>query len=133
MKKRIRPLVLIFLLFLSISCEREQEKLPTLELKTGSGYTSDDAVISKGSSLTVGIIATKEENNLKAYNISVSFDGAHTTNTIQDYTIPSDQNTHYDKDVSFTVRNQMGTEKYYFTILDVDGNIVQKMLTFAVE
>jgi hypothetical protein len=130
MKKWI-PL-LLFLLFY-ISCENEQEPAATIEFKTGIGYISNDATISKGSSLTVGIVADKAENNLKSYNVSVSYDGASTTITVRNLTIPSDENSHYDKDVNFTVRNQAGTEKYYFTILDVDGNIVQKTLTFRIE
>ena len=133
MKKRTLPPVIVFFLFLFISCEREQEPLPTLELKTGAGYTSQNATISKGSTLTVGILATKAENNLKTYNVSVSYDGASSTITVQSFTIPLDQNTLYNKDVTFTVRNQTGTEKYYFTIVDVDGNLIQKMLTFTIE
>jgi hypothetical protein len=133
MKKRTLPPVIVFFLFLFISCEREQEPLPTLELKTGAGYTSQNTTISKGSTLTVGILATKAENNLKTYNVSVSYDGASSTITIQNFTIPLDENTLYDKDVTFTVRNQTGTEKYYFTVVDTDGNIVQKALTFTVK
>ena len=133
MKKRTLPPVIVFFLFLFISCEREQEPLPSIELKTGAGYTSQDATISKGSSLTVGILATKAENNLKTYNVSVSYDGASSTITIQNFTIPLDENTLYDKDVTFTVRNQTGTEKYYFTVVDTDGNIMQKTLAFTVE
>ncbi len=124
--------LLLFLLF-CISCEDEQEIAASIEFKTGIGYTSQDATIPKGSSITVGIVANKAENNLKKYNVSVSYDRALTTITVQNFTISSDENTHYDKDVNFIVRNQTGTEKYYFTILDVDGNIVQKMLTFTIE
>jgi hypothetical protein len=129
--KRYIPL-LLFLIF-CVSCENEQEPAASIEFKTGTVYTSQDATISRGSSLTVGIVADKAENNLKAYNVSVSYDGALTTITVRDFTISSDENTHFDKDVSFTVRNQTGTEKYYFTIVDVDGNLVQKMLTFKIE
>jgi hypothetical protein len=124
--------LLLFLLF-CISCENEQETAASIEFKTGIGYTSQDAIIPRGSSVIVGIVATKAENNLKTYNVSVSFDGASTTKTVWNFTIPSDQNTHYDKDVNFTIRNQAGKEKYYFTIVDVDGNIVQKIITFSVE
>jgi hypothetical protein len=133
MKKRILPVFIGFFLLLCNSCEKEEEALATIELKTGTGYTSQDSTISKGSSSTVGIIAIKAENNFKTYNVSVSYDGAPTTITIQNFTIPSDENTYYDKDVNFTARNQAGTEKYYFTIIDVDGNIVQKTLNFTVE
>jgi hypothetical protein len=124
--------LLLFLLF-CISCENEQEPSASIEFKTGTGYTYQDATISRGSSITVGIVADKTENNLKTYNVSVSYDGALNTITVQNFTISSDENTHSDKDVNFTVRNHTGTEKYYFTIVDVDGNLVQKMLTFTIE
>ena len=133
MKKRILPPVIVFFLFLSMNCEREQEPLPAIELKTSAGYTSQDAVIYKGSPLTVGILATKAENNLKTYNVSASYDGASSTITIQNFTIPPDENALYDKDITFTVRNQTGKEKYYFTVVDTDGNLVQKVLIFTVE
>jgi hypothetical protein len=116
-----------------IGCEDEDEPAATMEFKTGIGYTSKDTAVAKGSSLMVGVIATKAENNLKTYNVSVSFDGASNTITVQNFTISSDENTLYDKDVNFVVRNQTGTEKYYFTIVDVDGNIVQRMLTFTIK
>jgi hypothetical protein len=128
-----RWIPLLFYLLICISCENEQETEASIEFKTGIGYTFQNATISRGSSITVGIVADKAENNLKTYNVSVSNDGASTTITVQNFTISSDENTHYDKDVNFTIRNQTGTEKYYFTIVDVDGNIVQKILTFKVE
>ena len=124
--------ILLFLLF-CMSCENEQEPAASIEFKTGIVYTSKDAILSRGSSITVGIVAAKAENNLKAYNVSVSYDGALNTITVQNFTISSDENTHYDKDVNLTVRNQTGIEKYYFTIVDVDGNLVQKILTFKIE
>jgi hypothetical protein len=133
MKKWILPNVLFIVLILFIGCDKEPEIPPTLELKTGTGYTSQDAVIAKDSTLTVGIIATKTEDDLKTYNVSVSYDGAASTSTIETFTISGSEKALYNKDVTFTVRDQSGTEKYYFTITDVDGNIVQKILTFTVE
>jgi hypothetical protein len=133
MKNWIWPFVIVFPLFLCVFCEREHEPLPGIELKTGNGYTYQDSTVSKGSALLVGITAAKAENNLKTYNISVAYDGAHTTTTLQNFSIDSAESASYNKDVSFKVRNQTGTEKYYFTIVDVDGNIIQKVLNFVVE
>ena len=130
MKSWILPF--LFLLF-CISCENEQEPAASIEFKTGISYTSQDTTVLKGSSIKVGIVADKAENNLKSYNVSVAYDGASTTITVQNYTIPADENAHYDQDVTLTVRNQAGIEKYYFSIVDVDGNIVQKILTFTIE
>jgi hypothetical protein len=133
MRKWTQPQLLFSVLILFISCDREPEIPPTLELKTGTGYTSQDAIISKDSTLTVGIIATKTEDDLKTYNVSVSYDGASSTFTVENFTLTSGEKSHYDKDVTFTVRDLAGLEKYYFTITDVDGNIVQKSLSFTVE
>lgn len=123
----------LLLLFLCLGCENEQEPAATMEFKTGAGFVSQDATILRGSSLTVGIIADKTENNFKAYNVSVSYDGAFNTMTVRNFSISSYENTHYDKNVNFTVRDQPGTEKYYFTLVDVDGNLLQKTLTFTIE
>ena len=133
MQKWILPKVLISVIILFIGCDKEPEIPPTLELKTGTVYTSLDATVAKDSTLTVGIIATKTEDDLKSYNVSVSYDGATSTSTIENFTISSGERALYNKDVTFTVRDQAGTEKYFFTITDVDGNIVQKILTFTVE
>jgi hypothetical protein len=133
MKKLTLTLLPAVLLSVIFSCDKEAEIPPSLEFKTGIGYTSQDATIPKDSTLTVGIVCTKTEDDLKTYNISVAFDGASTTTSIQNYTITGAEKSLYEKDVTFTVRNQAGAEKYYFTITDVDGNIVQKILTFTVE
>ena len=133
MPKWILPKVLFSVLILFMGCDKEPEIPPTLELKTGTGYTSQDATVAKDSTLTVGIIATKTEDDLKTYNVSVSYDGASSTSTIENFTIPSGEKALYKKDVTFSIRNQTGTEKYFFTITDVDGNIVQKTLIFTVE
>ncbi len=133
MKKWILPKVLFSVLILFFGCDKEPEIPPTLELKMGTVYTSQDATVAKDTTLTVGIIATKTEDDLKTYNVSVSYDGAASTSTIENFTISPGEKALYNKDVTFTVRDQAGTEKYYFTITDVDGNIVQKTLTFTVE
>jgi hypothetical protein len=128
-----RNILMVLFLVIFIGCEDEEEPAATIEFKTGIGYISVDTTIAQGSSVTVGIIAKKAENNLKTYNVSVSYDGAFTTTTVENFIIPADQNTHYDKDVNLTVRNKAGTGKYYFTIVDADGNVIQKNLTFTIE
>ena len=115
-------------------CETEEAEIPPdISFKTGSGYTSTDVNVMPDSTLTVGIIAINREDDLKTYNVSVAYDGASTTNTIQDFSIPESDKNRYEKDVAFRVRNQAGTEKYYFTITDSDGNIAQLSITVTVE
>ncbi len=134
----MRPLILS-IVFCSLvifysGCEKEKEEEipPEISFKTGATYTSSDVTVAPGSSVTVGIVVVKVEDDLKSYNVSVAYDGATTTTTIQDFTIPDAEKEHYEKDVTFSVRNMVGTEKYYFTITDSDGNIAQLSLTITV-
>lgn len=133
MNKLIFFFILFCPVFLNSSCDKEAEIPPTIEFKTGGGYTSSDAMVSPDSVLIVGIIAQKTEDDLNSYNVSVSYDGALTTNTIQDYTISESDRSHYEKDVTIPVRSTSGTEKYYFTITDSDRNIAQLTLVITVE
>jgi hypothetical protein len=129
----MKILIPLFLLLFCISCEEEEgETSAKIEFKTGANYTSENKTVEKGASITVGIIADKAENNFKKYNVSVSYDGALTTVTVSNFTISSDENIHYEKDVTIVVRNQSGIEKYYFTIADTDGNLIQKAITLEV-
>ncbi len=119
--------------FLYTGCDKEAEIPPEIEFITGAGYTASDTAVAPGTSLTVGISVKKTEDDLKKYNVSVAYDGASSTNTVQDYIIPAAAESHYEKDVTFSVRNMAGSEKYFFTITDSDGNIAQLSLTATVQ
>jgi hypothetical protein len=107
------------------SCEKDEHKPPTIAFKTDTGYTAADATVGKGETIKVGITANKVEDDMKTYNISYAFDGATTTTTKETFTISGTDQQHYDKDYTFTTRNQAGTETWYFTITDRDGNIAK--------
>jgi ABC-type amino acid transport substrate-binding protein len=114
------------------ACKKDEEAeiAPTLELKTGSGYTSADAAVAKGAAVKVGIKATKTEDDLKIFAVSYAYDVATSTTTFQNTTISTP--TGYETDVNITARNVAGTEKWYFTITDIDGIITQKTITLTV-
>ena len=133
--KFLKFLFLIILpILIYVSCEKEEAEIPPdISFKTGNGYTSTDVSVATDSSLTVGIIAVNREDDLKTYNVSVAYDGASTTTTVQEFSIPDSDKDRYEKDVTFKVRDQAGTEKYYFTITDSDGNIAQLSVTVTVE
>ena len=136
MKNTLLLLLLTFSMVLSQGCKKEEEEAeipPTLELKTGAGYTSADATVAKGAPVKIGITAKKTEDDLKSFNLSYAFDGGTATTSKQTIDIPAASVTQYDLDVTIVTRNQAGTEKWYFTITDVDGNIVQKTVTLTVK
>lgn len=135
MKNTILLLLLTFSMMLTQGCKKEEEAEipPTLELKTGAGYTSADATVAKGATVKIGITAKKTEDDLKSFNLSYAFDGGTATTSKQTIDIPAASKTQYDLDVTIVTRNQAGSEKWYFTITDVDGNIVQKTVTLTVK
>jgi hypothetical protein len=133
MKSKIvlSTIVLISLLIYS-SCKKDEHIPPAISFKTGGNYTSADATLAKGASVTVGITGVKKEDDMKTYNISYAYDGATTTTTKETFSITGSDQVHYDKDYTFTVRSTAGIEKWYFTITDRDGNIAQLTLTLTV-
>jgi hypothetical protein len=129
----------IFVLYVSVitlifsSCEVfDPHKPPKVEFKTGGDYTSADATVTQGATIKVGIKATKVEDDMKTYNISYAYDGATSTTTKETFSLTGSEQQNYDKDYTFTTRNQTGTEKWYFTITDRDGNIAKLSFVLTV-
>ena len=131
MKNLLSIIFLTSVLFLS-SCEKDAHVPPSISFKTGGNYTSADATVVQGASITVGITADKKEDDMKTYNISYAYDGSTTTNTKATFMLTSAEYTHYEKDYTFTVRNQAGTEEWFFVITDQDGNIAKLSLKLTV-
>lgn len=126
-------LALAFAGFVLSSCEKDAHIPPDVTLKSGTGYVSTDSTVSKSQSITVGITAVKVEDDMIKYNVSYAYDGATSTTTYQDFSLSGSEKQNYAKDVTFTTRNQTGTEKWVFTITDKDGNIAQKVITLTVQ
>lgn len=133
MKKTIY-LTLVATMMLAFSgCELfDPHNPPKIAFKTGGNYTSEDVTVAPGTILVVGITADKVEDDMKRYNISYKYDGASSTTTKETFTLSGAEQKHYEKDYDVTVRNQEGTEKWYFTITDRDGNIAKLSLTVTV-
>ena len=119
--------------FTFTGCKKDKHIPPTVTLKTTAGYTSANATIAKNLLIKVGIIADKVEDDMLSYNVSYAYDGASTTTTSQSFTLSGTEQQHYDKDVTFTTRNQNGSEKWTFTITDKDGNIAQQQIVLTVQ
>ena len=113
------------------SCDPHEP--PTLSFKTGGDYTSANATVAKGASVLVGITANKKEDDMKTYNISYAYDGATTTTTKETFTLTGAELQHYEKDYTFTARNQAGTEDWSFVITDKDGNIAKLSIKLTVQ
>lgn len=114
------------------SCEKDEGKLPNIAFKTTAGYTHADATVASGSSVLVGIAASKSEGEdvLKTFNVSKSVDGA-TATTITNTTLTGTQGDSYEVDYPITAGAAGHTEKWSFTVTNRDGltNTVSLTLT----
>ena len=133
--KEITFIIACILVITSVACKKKKDAHvpPNVVFKTGAGYISGDATVPKKDTLKVGITATKTEDDLKSYNISYAYDGATTTSTYYNYFLSANEYLSYSKDTTIITRNQAGSEKWVFSIVDRDGNITQKSITLTVQ
>jgi hypothetical protein len=135
MKNIISILSIAALLSMSASCKKNKDAHvpPGLSFKTGAGYTSGNVTIQHGDSVLVGVIITKEEDDLRTLNLSHAYDGATTTTTQFTYTMTAAEYTGFNHDYYIVSRNTPGTEQWIFTVTDRDGNLAQKGITLTVQ
>ncbi|MGZ3862985.1 MAG: hypothetical protein ACXVPN_05300 [Bacteroidia bacterium] len=139
MKKTVF-IFLIAVVLVAASCTKKKAQSapvdprvpPQLDLKTGPTYVYKDTTVMRQDTLLLGFIATKTEDNLTSINGSVSYDGSTTTSSFYIHHTTISEYTGYSADVTYYVRNQAGTEKITFSVVDRDGNITKKTFTLTV-
>lgn len=130
------PALILLIVMLFVSCKKKKTDPhvpPNVEFKTGGIYTSGDRTLNKKDTITVGIVATKTEDDLKSYNVSYAYDGNATSTTFFNYVLTTAESAGYSNDIKIICRNQAGSEKWIFTIVDRDGNLNQKTITLTVQ
>jgi hypothetical protein len=121
-------------LLFSFSCKKKADPHvpPDVVLKTGGSYINGDRTVHKKDTLLVGITATKTEDDLKSFNASYYYDGATQGTTFYNYLMGGNEKESYSHDIQIVTRNQAGSEKWVFSIVDRDGNITQKTIVLTV-
>ncbi len=124
--------ILIALVFLA-SCEKDEGKLPNIAFKTTAAYISTSTTLSRDTTVVIGITASKAEDKdvLVSFDGSRSYDGG-TSTSFTSETLTGSNGDSYSKDVTITTRNQAGTEKYTFTVVNKDGLKNNVSLTITV-
>jgi len=133
MKKYI---LLLLVVTIFISCQKKKTDPhvpPDVTLKIGNNFITSDCTLGKQDTVWVGITATKTEDDLKSYNVSFAYDGVATTTTFYNYLMNANELNGYSKDIQIITRNQNGSERWVFSIVDRDGNITQKTIKITVQ
>lgn len=135
MKNIFLAIICVSLIALFSSCEKDEGKLPNISFKTGGSYITTDTAITAGTTITIGISASKAENKdvLKKFNISKSVNGAAAT-TVYDKDLSGSEGDNYSYDFTPTLESTVGqTNKYTFTVTNRDGLTNQVALTVTVK
>jgi hypothetical protein len=135
MKSIFKLFLLLFVISNLSSCEKDEGLLPAISFKTGGTYTSADASIKGGTSITIGITASKSEKEdvLKKFNISKAINGAGTT-TVFDKSLSGSEGDAYTYDYTTTLEATVGQKNTYtFTVTNRDGLIGQVSLNVTIQ
>ncbi len=129
----------IFMLFsiiaLFASCEKDEGKLPNINFKTGLTLLSQDTSLTAGTSITIGINASKAEDKdvLKKFTVSKSVNGAAAT-TVYTEDLSGTNGDNYTHDYTEVLAGSGGDIiKYTFTVTNRDGLTKQVMLTVTIK
>lgn len=132
--KKICSFVAILATIISMSsCDKDAGKLPNISFKTGANYVSSDVTLTKDTTVTIGITASKAEKEdvLKSFDASKVLDGGASA-SFSSESLSGSNGDNYSKDLSIHVRNSAGTEKYTFTVVNRDGLKNSVSLTITV-
>lgn len=132
--RKLNLLLILFIItgaFFVTSCgssSNDDPAVPTINFKTGDGYTSANATLAPGTEFTVGVTARGNEGAvLTKVTVSVEQEGVN-PQTIHDSTINV---ANYDLDYIITAPISAATVKYIFTAVDNKQQKSQISLTIT--
>ncbi len=135
MKKILSLSALAAFVFIA-SCKKEEDegRLPNIAFKVTPSYVYKDVTLTRDTTVTVGINASKSEikDVLISFDASRAYDSATTMTSFVAESLTGTNGDSYSKDVTIHTRNQAGVEKYTFTVINRDGLKNSVSLTITV-
>jgi hypothetical protein len=135
MKNFISAMTIALLALTITSCEKDEGKLPNISFKTGGSYISSDVSRPAGSSILIGIDASKSEKKdvLKKFNISKSVNGGAET-TVHDQVLSGAEGDVFSYDFNDKLDTTKGKKtRYIFTVVNRDGLLNQVGVNVTVQ
>jgi hypothetical protein len=128
---RRTTIVLLAAALVLVACERDNDGPsvnPTIEFRTESGYTWASDTVGTDDTLTVGVVIGKGSQALNHFKITRSYDNGEAVTT-DSLPIGTD-NFEFDKVI--ITRAEPGTELWRFNVVENDGDVIRRSLTFTV-
>jgi hypothetical protein len=133
--KKIILLSFVIVTAFFTSCKEEDEgKLPNISFKSGANYTSADATVGMGDTITIGIQASKAEDKdvLKTFDATLKYDNG-SDSSFYNESLSGSKGDNYSNDIQIIARNVAGKESYTFTVINRDGLRNSVGLTLTVQ
>lgn len=129
----MRNVILFLFCIVTLTCCKKDEQSPDLQFKSGGTYVTGNITASPGSQIVVGVNAYKTTNDLHLFYTEVAYDGANTNMLVSRVWLNGDERSLYSKDITITLRNQTGTERWIFNVNDGEGRITKKEIRVSVQ
>jgi hypothetical protein len=116
---------------LLVACERDNDGPtvnPTIEFRTEGGYTWSSDTVGTDDTLTVGVVIGRGSQALNHFKVTRRYENGEEVTT-DSLPIGAD-NFEFDKVI--ITRAQAGTELWRFNVVENDGDVIRRSLTFTV-
>lgn len=128
--------IFLFLCFSTVllsACKEDLPIGPYVELKTGNGLISGDAIVGTNQTITVRTAATKTDIDMNLFYVEYAYDGASLPRLIHKKYVSGEEANYFEKVYTFTTRSTPGNERWIFNVNDDDGTITSVEIKLRVE
>ena len=115
-----------------VACQKDDDKQsvnPTIEFLTSEGYTYLNDTVGTQDTLVVGVVIARGTEGMHHFEVTSTYDNGPTV-VVDSLPIGAD-NFEFDKTI--ITREVPGTEKWSFVVVENDGDLIRRSLTFVVE
>ena len=128
-------IILIAAISISVaSCKKEKEaKLPTVTLKTGAGYYSSSGPVSKNAILKIGMVAEKNESDLRKLDITVVLPHETSETNKKTFYIDAGDADRFEAEYELNTGNESGNQTWRFKATDKLGNVGEESIILNVQ
>lgn len=131
--RTIRVLIAVLTVaFVLVACEKDDDKPsvnPTIEFLTSEGYTYRSDTVGTQDTLVVGVMIRKGDDAMHHFKVTSTYGNGPTVVTDS---LPIGADT-FEFDKTIITRDFPGTEKWSFVVVENDGDLIRRSLTFIVE
>ncbi|MCB0769648.1 MAG: hypothetical protein KDC00_04500 [Flavobacteriales bacterium] len=130
--KHYRTWTFCTIILLMLSCAKDDDDVglnPTIDFRTDTGYTYLSDTVGTQDTMVVGVLVSRGDDRMHHFKVTVSYDGGQAVDVDS---IPLGSDT-FEFDKVIVTRDMTGSERWGFVVVENDGDILRRSLTFTVE